>query len=470
MAFAVMLALISSASAADFRLVDRTPDPNGYADRLTIEMNGPIEQGDSLKLNALLNELRTKNENLFRTTTMRLNSKGGALDPSIELANLVRDSGIATLIDNGAVCLSGCAIVFMAGTWRDGDNSYEPMKTLAPKGMLGFHAPFAFADTNLEPEVQRLLLPDAERGGVIAASKLVKLSLKDIIPASLVEELLQYKANSFLYVDDVDRAGRWGISLLDEAFFEVAEPAIMIKHADLSTHCSNHIFWDLDISYANREGDWGLPDNSLWFDGMDNGCKYEANNGTVSYQVNGQSGTVVGWQTLPANTKLAGLTPAQLGINADAPDPFENPPPSQIDGPCHLGYQWIGGWVGAFWQDSIAHATYRKCDGSESLITFRCNHGTGMISRSINLSLLGANTNQMPNVSTQVDSEYELGGDTVVFEDGILKAQITLSKGYFTFEQVKSGKELVIRIDGASHRVHLKGSRAAMEAMESSCL
>lgn len=470
LAIAALMTVTQISSAAEFRLADRSPDPNGYGDRLRIDMSGPIESGDAKKLERLVKQLEAKGENLFRTTRLSLNSPGGSLDPSIELANTVRETGLDTYVDQGAQCLSGCAIVFMAGSWREGDGAYDPYKSMHPKGILGFHAPFAFADKKLPKQVQQLLLPDAERGGAIAASKLVKLSLKQMIPASLVEELLQYKANTFLYIDTVDRAGRWKIALEGEKPIKVEKAAIMTKHARLSVHCENHIFWDQDVSFDNREGSWGLSENSLWFDGMDNGCKYESSGDQVSYQVNGNNGTVLAWHTLPANTKLADLTAEQLGAKGEKKDPFANPPPSQIDGPCHRGHQWIGGWAGAYWQDGIAHATYRRCDGSMEVVKYECRHGTGMISRSINLNAFGVSNDGKPNVTSQVDKEYELGGDGIILEHGMLKAKNTLQKGYFTFEQVKSGKEMVIRVDGNPHRIHLKGSRTAFEAMEKSCL
>ena len=68
----------------------------------------------------------------------------------------------------------------MGGQRHEGDRDFEVRRLLRPRAVLGFHPPFAVAGIeNISPEVAKLLL--------------------------------QYEAGAFLYIDTVDRAGRWDI-------------------------------------------------------------------------------------------------------------------------------------------------------------------------------------------------------------------------------------------------------------------
>ena len=438
-------------------------------------MVGPVEEGDANRLRAAVAKVGKNGDPTYRSITLSMDSPGGPLDPAIELANTIRNIGIATHVGAGKRCLSGCAIAFMAGTWLDGDDTKETNRTLHPMAQLGFHAPFVFTDsTDVDPAVAALLLPDAERGGSIAASKLVKLSLAGVLPTSLVESLLQYEARRFLYVDTVDRAGRWQIPLENAQPMRL-ENGIVEKHhrKRLSAHCNNVIQWRNDVAFEDRDVEHSLPDNSLIFDGMDNGCSYEPNfeSETVSYSVNGEFGSVLYWQTLPADTKLDQISSAQLEGVSNTDDPFASPPPSQIDGQCVDGYQWIGGWAGSSFQDSIAHATYRSCETTKSFFFLECRHGQGTIETFIDLREFGAENESNVRITTQVDDNYELGsGGAIVTDRGLYLFKSSLTRDYFTFNELKKGGRLIVSVNEVRRKVHLSGSRQAIEAMEASCL
>lgn len=75
-----------------------------------------------------------------------LNSNGGSFLEAIEMINQLSlyGSRVGTAIASGHVCESACALVFMAGSYQQfEDTEGRPAidRVLHPKGVLGFHAP-----------------------------------------------------------------------------------------------------------------------------------------------------------------------------------------------------------------------------------------------------------------------------------------------------------------------------------------
>ncbi|MEM7213981.1 MAG: hypothetical protein AAF423_00455 [Pseudomonadota bacterium] len=465
------------AAAAEFKIVKRIAEPNGHGYLTEIAMSGPVVDGDAERLNALVEQIKANGNNIYRSLTLTLDSIGGKLEASLKLSEVVREWGLGTRIYAGKSCLSGCAIVFMAGSWWDSHNTLDINRAMSPQAVLGFDAPFEFMfDGNISPEDSIILIPEAERSGLISASKLIKLSRDRILPVSLVEELLQYEFGRFLYIDTIDRAARWKIELLDAGPIKIAHGIVpMTERGPLSAHCNNHLHWNDDVSFSRRQSTSSLDVNQLSFGGLDESCSYMPDNDTVNFEViskHGSSfGSVLYWHTLAADTKLDTLTDELVKQDKDAPDPFENPPISQIDGPCRNGFQWIGGWSGGHFQDSIAHARYRSCETSRSPIWFECRHGSGKIDTYINLEAFGAAGTSNPRVLEQIDEGRQLSSNGKVSSDrgpGIYVS--TLPRHYFTFDQLKSASRFRVSVNGHTKELHLIGSRQALEAMEASCL
>ena len=469
--FGIVLSTAVTASAAEFGVRVSKGDYN--RDFYNFSMTGPIEPGDAEKLSRLIDDNVSEPTGIFRSNRLTLESPGGSLDPAIALANLVRNYGIATYVDAGKECLSGCAIVFMAGSWKDGDDAKDANRRMHHTARLGFHAPFAFAETDsIDPEVARLLLKDAERGGSIAASRLVRLSLDGVLPASLVEELLQYEANVFLYVDTVDRAGRWGVQLENAGAMQLAAGIVeKDDHEKLSRHCDNLVHWGIDVAHEGRDGSYGLTDHSLVFDGMDHNCRYKPYGNEVGYEVDGKSGTVLSWQTLVPDTRLDTLTASQLTGATVKQNPYSNPPLQQVDGPCKDGFQWVGGWSGASYRESVAYALYRSCDTPEVPIKLECEHGSGRVDTRIALPSFGSNGAGNLFIKNQIDDKYELSSMGFVTSDrGMPEFVSSLQRDYFIFQDMMAGSRLTVKVNDVSRSLHLTGSSKAISAMMEACL
>ncbi|MGJ8625896.1 MAG: hypothetical protein ACSHXB_02955 [Sulfitobacter sp.] len=439
----------------------------------SIYMTGPIVEGDAERLSVLVAQLRAAGRPFFRKAVLLLDSPGGALDPALALTKVVVQEGLTTYVGDGRKCLSGCAIVFMAGTMQDGDDTRETSRLLHQRAVLGFHAPFAFDQAqDIPAEVVQLLLKDAERGGSIAASKLVRLSLSGILPASLVEELLQYESGSFLYIDTVDRAARWGIALQGSGDYKLHGGIVQPEDwRSLSAHCNNWQHWTGDVAFENREVVHSLPENELSYDGMDDNCGYTPFGNKVDFDVNGRRGTVERWQTLPGDTKLAAIPQDALNGTLQAVDPFSAPPPQQVNGPCVGGFQWLGGWAGSSYQNSVAYAIFQPCGSVGAPLSLICRHGTGQIETHLVLASFGVNGAGAARVTFQIDDEAEGNfGGQIVDNAGQREYVFSLVRHYFTFERMMAGQQMIIKVNDRAHAIHLTGAREAIQAMKTACI
>jgi hypothetical protein len=77
-----------------------------------ISLQGDIERGDAERLRAIV---RATNEANRVVSGLRLNSAGGNLLESVEMAEIVKVAKISTVVANGATCASACFVVFSAG-------------------------------------------------------------------------------------------------------------------------------------------------------------------------------------------------------------------------------------------------------------------------------------------------------------------------------------------------------------------
>ncbi len=119
------------AASAPSRAADITVS---HADSLDIvRVDGQITQKDPDEFDRVTQGL---GEKFNRPVIVILNSPGGNMLASLEIGETVRSHGFATGVVNDAVCASGCAMIWVAGTPRFLGNSAK----------LGFHAAYIMSD------------------------------------------------------------------------------------------------------------------------------------------------------------------------------------------------------------------------------------------------------------------------------------------------------------------------------------
>ena len=442
-------------------------------------MSGPIVPGDAEKLAAVVSTLPL--EGRFRSVLLSLDSPGGDFAPAVELTRMIAREGYGTHIPAGAQCLSGCALAFMAGR-QYGEDLFFPWRSISTNAVLGFHAPFVFSAKadGIAPEIARTLLPDAERAAALAAADMVQLSLDEILPVSLVRELLTYEAQSFLYIETIDQLGRWKIDIAGAETMKAPlgfEPTALQEAA--KRFCENYRFWRYDVGLQARETDQRFGQ----FGALRTGTRCETELAKQGYRFTflnyetgeRDQGSVLHWQTLEASRKFAGLTPEEISgpYNYRAPFDPRDEPPSQIDGACLQGFQWIGGFSGFAWSESIAHATFRSCAGEGITVTpFRieCRHGESTVQIVVDRRFLPAGVS---------DEAMKIAVDGRTFPAALGKMQnlngisayvAKYGRGQPLFDAMRTGQLVTFQIAGLDLTLHLRDADKTIGNMEASCL
>lgn len=116
--YLALLALSSATSAAE---LTHTPLGDGIE---LISISGDIAEGDQHEFRKLAVQ--------YEKAIVLLESNGGLLLPALEIGKAAHLRGFSTLVSDGAICASSCALI-----WAAGENRY-----LAPKGRVGFHASY----------------------------------------------------------------------------------------------------------------------------------------------------------------------------------------------------------------------------------------------------------------------------------------------------------------------------------------
>ncbi len=108
-----------------------------------LAVEGYIDTGSKARFEA---ELAARGEYV---KTVSLNSPGGSLDDAIGMATLIRERGLATEVEDGALCASSCPLILAGGTNR----------TISAKAAVGVHQ---FYSASAEPSDPAQAMADAQ--------------------------------------------------------------------------------------------------------------------------------------------------------------------------------------------------------------------------------------------------------------------------------------------------------------------
>ena len=112
--FAVVLGIVGAvapaASAATFE-----PIVPKYDAVMALLIDGEIFAGDSSRLVAAV-DAATARYTDHRMRAVALNSLGGSVGEALEMANVIRDRGLVTVVPEGGQCVSACVLLFAAGS------------------------------------------------------------------------------------------------------------------------------------------------------------------------------------------------------------------------------------------------------------------------------------------------------------------------------------------------------------------
>ncbi|MEX0347340.1 MAG: hypothetical protein AB3N20_20635 [Rhizobiaceae bacterium] len=245
---AAWLMLFANAHSAEVRLVSvkendnyTSTDPN-----CNIVLSGVIDKGDAKRLSAVISE------NLIDSDRMRkvffpvicMNSPGGSFTEAIKIISIIDDLAIGTMVRNGDKCESACALAFMAGNYPEEGNTY-PWRMMHPGASVGFHAP----DLTLAPgQYNERDVARAYQVALQTVSQTIeKLVMESIdgnrrMAPSLLAAMLATPADQMHRVDTVDKAGRWGITIVSVGREK------QLSDQSLVRACANMRAWNVDES------------------------------------------------------------------------------------------------------------------------------------------------------------------------------------------------------------------------------
>lgn len=204
------------------------------------KLEGEIQKGDYSQFYALL-EL---NRHRHGTNTPRLclDSPGGDRRNSTSISRLLISEKIGTAVPDGALCLSGCSLIFLGGTHAGGG---ELNRFLHVRGKLGFHAPNLWKVPEGRPG------DDFTMEEVTAAYELSTDAIQDLadiglgdhvnrLPGELFQEMLKRRGRDYYYIDTVGKAIRFQFHLYGRAVRPKLETDTFCNA------CVNYLFgaWD----------------------------------------------------------------------------------------------------------------------------------------------------------------------------------------------------------------------------------
>jgi len=100
-----------------------------------LRATGSIDPGSAARLKT---ELYARGEYVKHVS---LNSPGGALDDAIAMARMVRERGVATVVEDGAICASSCPLFLAGGTTRQ----------VGDQAAVGLHQFYTAFDATIKP-------------------------------------------------------------------------------------------------------------------------------------------------------------------------------------------------------------------------------------------------------------------------------------------------------------------------------
>jgi len=151
-----------------------------------LKATGSIDPGSADRLRS---ELEARGEYVKRVS---LNSPGGALDDAILMARMLRERGISTVVEDGALCASSCPLMMAGGTAREAEE----------QAAIGLHQFYAGTEGTADPaqamaDAQMITARISRHLQEMGVDPAIWLHALDTPPRALyyltVEEMKQYQ-------------------------------------------------------------------------------------------------------------------------------------------------------------------------------------------------------------------------------------------------------------------------------------
>src|SRR5690554_5151550 len=119
-----------------------------------LHYEGEVVEGDLERIAAVVSQYvdcdpKTLPDTGGNCAVITMTSEGGNYVEGLRIAHFFRENAIATWVQTGSYCYSACAFAFLGGSGHSFSQSIGPYidRTVEPGATLGFHAPYATAET-----------------------------------------------------------------------------------------------------------------------------------------------------------------------------------------------------------------------------------------------------------------------------------------------------------------------------------
>ncbi|MEZ5844042.1 MAG: ATP-dependent Clp protease proteolytic subunit [Hyphomicrobiaceae bacterium] len=176
-----------------------------------MRFDGQLFAGDETKFSERLRSLEGQER---ERAVVCLNSPGGNYPAALAIAKAMLSARISvgTRVERGALCLSACAIIFLAG--HHGKTNSRPFRQLDAAAELGFHAPYIAKVNDIHISSDPGITMRTFHQGVQAIGALLAVADDAMFPETLIAAALKSGPRDFLMVDTIDRLGQWRIDLI----------------------------------------------------------------------------------------------------------------------------------------------------------------------------------------------------------------------------------------------------------------
>jgi len=208
--------LVSPVHAMTFTLIDPVDLPgSGMRPSHMILASGPIMPGDSQVFEAFMAELPPTDHDAGVQWGIALDSPGGSLPEGVRLGEAFRAQVVTTVVLNGHVCESACAVAYLGGAAAYAV-SLATERLLQPGGRLGFHG-FAVAEGTVAAANETLEL--ARVTNAVIRDYAIRMGVED---DGLVQSLFNTPPEAMEYVDTAREILGLGVTLTVD---EIRPPA-----------------------------------------------------------------------------------------------------------------------------------------------------------------------------------------------------------------------------------------------------
>lgn len=213
----------------------------GEIEYTKISLSGEILDGDVKKLEA---ELDNADQAI-----VSLNSIGGSFSEALKIAALLQENLASTIVEDGASCLSACAVAFLGGSAQGEEGDTTPSRSIAANAHLAFHAPaLAVADTGLTKAAAQTAYAAAMK----AVTDFVRMSGDLGIEAKTAADLMTVEPDQTYAINTAYRLGRVGVEV------QKLSPPADITMSMVRNLCTNG--WSYSEDATEAETDTAIRD------------------------------------------------------------------------------------------------------------------------------------------------------------------------------------------------------------------